>query len=895
MKLKSKLVALAVSLLTIFPAIAIAQTVWFPTGAPGSGNLKPVANWGLEVPGISGVGPGTECLQISSAGVITATGSACGGAGSSPGGSNTYVQFNDSGAFGGDAGLTYIKASDILNVGSIGVGTTATPSSTLHVIGSFQVSATSTFNQLTASTVPYINASKILTSSAVSPTELGYLSGVTSAIQTQLDGKQATLTTGNLTANSPLSFNNTRQVIGGAAAVSIQNAAADGSTLGAAAFTAADFDAASGVISIDYSNGQAAASGVKGFLTAADWSTFNGKQAGDSTLTALAAYNTNGILVQTAADTFAGRTITGTSNRLSVSNGNGVSGNPTLDIDAAYVGQTSITTLGTIGTGTWNAGIIPIAYGGTATSSIPADNGIFVSNGSAWLSAVLPSCSTASTSKLLYNSTTHAFSCGTDQTGAGGSGITSLNGQTGSTQTFATSSAISGFDFTSSGDTHTLSIGTASAATSGLLLAADWTTFNAKQPAGNYITALTGDVTASGPGSAAATIASNAVALGADTTGNYLATLADDGQNTITVNNSGSETAAVTLRVIDVNCTDCLGTTEIADSYLLNTGDTASGNYDFSGIVTAASTTIGSTAAPSSTLHVVGTFRTTGAATIGGNLTTNITGSTQCVHADSSGVLSGTGSDCGAGGGGGDILATLVNSENIITTSSTLSLSTMNVASGTVNLTLTLPTAVGNTNKMVGLRGASGFTGAGSIVATSTQMIDNATTTLGLLNEDVYIFKSDGSNWNVITRKIATRTGSSRLASQYALSTSSGTYGASGLTVTLPVAGQYELFFNLRTVIIPADNDIAYMVAKIVDTTASADVTDSERFLLLTQNENGLQRQLQSAYSVFVTVTQPSVVEVYAKRVWTGASGFTTSDIGSDVNGWSTLLYNRIK
>jgi hypothetical protein len=36
-----------------------------------------------------------------------------------------------------------------------------------------------------------------------------------------------------------------------------------------------------------------------------------------------------------------------------------------------------------------------------------------------------------------------------------------------------------------------------------------------------------------------------------------------------------------------------------------------------------------------------------------GSLTTNITGSTQCIHADTSGVLSGTGTDCGAGGGGG--------------------------------------------------------------------------------------------------------------------------------------------------------------------------------------------------------------------------------------------------
>jgi len=46
----------------------------------------------------------------------------------------------------------------------------------------------------TATTVPYLDASKNFVSSAVTPTELGYLSGVTSGIQSQLGAKEGTIT-----------------------------------------------------------------------------------------------------------------------------------------------------------------------------------------------------------------------------------------------------------------------------------------------------------------------------------------------------------------------------------------------------------------------------------------------------------------------------------------------------------------------------------------------------------------------------------------------------------------------------------------------------------------------------------------------------------------------------
>lgn len=56
------------------------------------------------------------------------------------------------------------------------------------------------------------------------------------------------------------------------------------------------------------------------------------------------------------------------------------------------------------------------------------------------------------------------------------------------------------------GPNTTINVATATSGSTGLLTAADWIAFNAKQPAGSYLTALTGDVAASGPGSAVATI-----------------------------------------------------------------------------------------------------------------------------------------------------------------------------------------------------------------------------------------------------------------------------------------------------------------------------------------------------------------------------------------------------
>ena len=76
----------------------------------------------------------------------------------------------------------------------------------------------------------------------------------------------------------------------------------------------------------------------------------DGVQPFSSTLDALSSFNTNGIMVQTDTSEFIGRTITGTASQVTVTNGDGVSGNPTISLAASGV------TAGTYG----SSSLIPV-------------------------------------------------------------------------------------------------------------------------------------------------------------------------------------------------------------------------------------------------------------------------------------------------------------------------------------------------------------------------------------------------------------------------------------------------------------------------------------------------------------------------------------------------------
>lgn len=166
---------------------------------------------------------------------VNVTIASAGGSGS-PGGADTNIQYNDGGSFGGEAAFTYNKTTNTMTVDNVHTGTIQAHTSAGVVIEATGGADCALFgagggqnvtfydgvkmDASTASRILSTDASKNITAldTATYPdlTELSYIKGVTSAIQTQLNGKQATLTnpvTGTGTNNEIAAFNSTGSTI----------------------------------------------------------------------------------------------------------------------------------------------------------------------------------------------------------------------------------------------------------------------------------------------------------------------------------------------------------------------------------------------------------------------------------------------------------------------------------------------------------------------------------------------------------------------------------------------------------------------------------------------------------------------------------------------------------
>lgn len=374
-----------------------------------------------------------------------------------PGGLNEQVQYNDNGAFGGDSYFTYQRESGLLHLNApvsgfsgglvvsnsagdqfqlVKTNSTYTPYKTINQFDNawhngttgnmvflnenptgeinwatggsstaqMSLSAAGILNidSLDAFCVVVTDFSKNIISSGITTTELDYLSGITSNIQTQLDGKEPTITAGTtaqywrgdktwqtlstsvVPEGSNLYFTEARVRATLLSGLSITGGAITSSDSVLSAFGKVQ-NQINGLIGGVYYQGTWNAStnsptlvsstGTKGHYYVVsvagstnldgitdwkigDWAIFNGTtwEKVDNTD---AVSSVNGALGAVS--------LTGTSNRITVTG-------TVWDIAATYVGQTSITTLGTITTGVWNGTAIANAFLANSSLTIGSTN-----------------------------------------------------------------------------------------------------------------------------------------------------------------------------------------------------------------------------------------------------------------------------------------------------------------------------------------------------------------------------------------------------------------------------------------------------------------------------------------------------------------------------------------
>jgi hypothetical protein len=299
--------------------------------------------------------------------------------------------------------------------------------------------------------------------------------------------------------------------------------------------------------------------------------------------------------------------------------------------------------------------------------------------------------------------------------------------------------------FSSGGLNPNLTIQVANSTQNGYLSSSDWTTFNSKQAAGNYITALTGDGTASGPGSAALTLAtvnSNVGLFGSSTQ-----------VGTFTVNGKGLVTAASNTSI------------QIAESQVTNlvsdlAGKQPTGNYITALTGDVAATGPGSVAATIQPLAI--TNSKIANSTI--DLTAKVTGILPVANGGtglsspgtSGNVLTSNGTTwVSSAPAGGNYTVTSKTANYTLT--STDQVVTVDGTGG--SFTLTLPVATGITGKVYILKRVDMNPNnpiSVIIAGGGSETIDGYTTIYLQTQNESYTLFSDGSNWKIQDHKCIT-------------------------------------------------------------------------------------------------------------------------------------------
>lgn len=269
----------------------------------------------------------------------------------------------------------------------------------------------------------------------------------------------------------------------------------------------------------------AATGSVNGYLTSTDWTTFNGKQS------AL----TFGNLTDAGTD---GITVTGGTGAV-IGLGAALSQHVADSTHNGYLSSTDWSTFNGKGAGT-------VTSVGLSLPSFITVSGSPVT-GSGTLTGTL---ATQSANTIFGGPSTGAAAAPTFRLLAAAD-IPSLS--------YVSSIGVTAPIASTGGLTPTISCVVATGSVAGCLSAVDWTTFNAKQAAGNYITALTGDATAAGPGSSALTLATVNSNVGSFT------------NSSVTVNAKGLVTAASNGPTPEVPLTFSTGLTRSTNTVTVNT------------------------------------------------------------------------------------------------------------------------------------------------------------------------------------------------------------------------------------------------------------------------------------------------------------------------------------
>ena len=170
------------------------------------------------------------------------------------------------------------------------------------------------------------------------------------------------------------------------------------------------------------------------------------------------AYNSNGIVVQTSSTGWVARTITGTAGQITVTNGNGVSGNPTLALDSTFVSNSSLWQLS--GTGTFN---VQSTSGYSSITSTGSNN--FCTGGSV---SNLNTISGGDSNSILGGDS-NSISSGFYNSISSGGGNTILGGDSNSILSGIGNTISDGFyNSISSGSSNTISSGSGNTISSGV-------------------------------------------------------------------------------------------------------------------------------------------------------------------------------------------------------------------------------------------------------------------------------------------------------------------------------------------------------------------------------------------------------------------------------------------